>query len=86
MGATGSGPETCMKQQPYRCYLLRCRLEEGAGPHGEALWRFTVQQAGPDAARRSFACLYDVAAHIEAELASSTLAQRPIRSRKEKTP
>ena len=58
------------EQQPYRCFLVRCRLEEGAGPEDNAVWHFTVQQVAPDAARRSFACLHDVAAHMEAELAA----------------
>ncbi len=78
--------EVRRRRQPYRCYLVRCRLEEGAGPEGEATWRFTVQRADPDAARRSFASLDDVAAHIEADLASCAVANRSSRSPKEKTP
>ena len=59
------------RRKPYLCFLVRCRLEEGAG-RGEVLsWRFTVQQVGPDAARRSFACLSDVEAYLEAELVRS---------------
>ena len=54
----------------YRCFLVRCQLEEGAGPQGEPAWRFTVLQGGSDPARRSFTRLHDVAAHIEAELAT----------------
>jgi hypothetical protein len=57
-----------MDPQPYRCFLVRCRLEDGARPAGEPVWRFTVEQAGPDAARRSFSCLHDVAAYLAAEL------------------
>jgi len=75
MGTTESsvegGAEARRRRQPYRCFLLRCRLEEGAGPGGEPAWRFTVQQAVPDAPRRSFACFHDVAAYLEAELGSS---------------
>ncbi len=56
------------KQPRYWCFLVRCRVEELAGPEGEPSWRFTVQQMGRDPSRRSFACLHDVAAHIEAEL------------------
>ncbi len=59
--------------RPYRCFLVRCRLEEGAStgePGAQPAWRFTVEQAGDDSARRSFACFHDVAAHLEAELAS----------------
>ncbi len=84
MGTTNSR-EARTKRQTYRCYLVRCRLEEGATPGGEALWRFIVQQADPDAARRSFASLKDVAAHIEADLASCAAANRLVQSQKEKT-
>jgi hypothetical protein len=58
------------KRQPYLCFLIRCRLEEGAGPDGAPAWRFTVQEAGQDGARRCFISLHDVAAYIDAELAS----------------
>ena len=75
-GSAESGAEVRRRRQPYRCYLVRCRLEEGAGPAGEAVWRFTVQRAELDAARRSFASLHDVAAHIESELASCALARK----------
>jgi hypothetical protein len=64
------------KRQPYRCFLIRCRLEEGAGPDGGAAWRFTVQQTDANAPRRSFVSLLEVAAHLEAELASCVLAQQ----------
>ncbi len=58
-------------RRPYRCFLLRCWLQEGAGPSGQPLWRFTMQEAGPDAARRCFACMKDVEAFLEAELRST---------------
>jgi hypothetical protein len=64
-----------VKRQSYRCFLIRCRLEEGAGPDGAAAWRFTVQQADANAPRRTFVSLPEVAAHLEAELASCALAQ-----------
>jgi len=52
--------------------LVRCRLEEGGSPGaGNPAWRFTVEQIRPDAARRSFASIRDVAAYLEAELESS---------------
>jgi hypothetical protein len=66
--STSSRRQKRSNQQPYRCFLVRCHLQDGAGPQGEPQWRFTVQQAGPAAARHSFACLHDVAAHVEAEL------------------
>lgn len=62
---TGAAQPT---RQPYRCFLLRCWLQEGAGLDGEPGWRFTVQEAGPDAPRRAFACLKDVEAYLEATL------------------
>ena len=74
MGARGSSAKTSRKGRSYRCYLVRCRLEEDAG-EGEptasrgGAWRFTVEQVRPDAARRSFTSIHDVAAYIDAELA-----------------
>jgi hypothetical protein len=93
MGARGRTGQTG-ERQPYRCFLIRCRLEEGAGPDGAAAWRFTVQQADANAPRRSFISLLEVAAHLEAELASCALgagahgprSQEPTLSPKEKTP
>jgi hypothetical protein len=90
MGATESSvegsAEAHTKRQAYRCYMIRCRLEECAGPDGQPVWRFTVQQANPDAARRSFASLEDVAAHIKVDLASCAAANKPTRPKKEKSP
>ena len=63
------------KRQPYRCFLIRCRLEEGAGPDGAAAWRFIVQQADAYAPRRMCVSVAEVAAHIESELASCVPAQ-----------
>jgi hypothetical protein len=71
MVAAESSAEPRKKRQVYRCFLVRCRLEEGAVPDTEPAWRFSVQEAGPDAARRSFACLKDVEAYLEAQLGSS---------------
>ncbi len=85
MRATDNETEARTKQQPYRCFLVRCRLEEGAGPNGEAAWRFTVQHGEPNAARRSFTCLHHVAAYLEAELASCAFAHKPTKSQREKT-
>ncbi len=68
MTASESGAGARKKPQPYRSFLVRCRLEEEAGSGGEPDWRFTVQEAEPDTARRSFACLRDVEAYLEAEL------------------
>lgn len=77
MGAGGSEGGTRRKGQSYRCFLLRCRLEEGASPNCQPPWRFTVQQTGPGAARHSFSRLEDVEAFLEAELASVVEATGP---------
>ena len=86
MGAARRGARSRSNPQPYRCFLVRCRLEAGAGPLGEAsgslanasvagAWRFTVQQADSDATRRCFASIKDVAAYLEAELAAAAFAE-----------
>ncbi len=58
-------------RRPYRCFLVRCWLEEGAGAAGERAWRFTVQEARDGGYRRSFNCMKDVEAFLEAELRST---------------
>ena len=71
MGATKRRVEPGPARQRYRCFLLRCRLEEGAGPGGEAAWRFTVERAGDSRARRVFASLEAATAYIDDELQAS---------------
>ncbi len=78
MGVAESQSEPCRPTRPYRCYLLRCWLEEGAGPRGEPAWRFTIRQAGLDAARLSFASLHDVALYVETELAVCVRAPQDV--------
>ena len=78
MAAHSSAVQTRARVRPYRCFLVRCRLEEDAGSTGRAgvpageppAWRFTVQQAGAGGARHYFTCFDAVAAHMRAELAS----------------
>ncbi len=74
----GNDPANSRKpRQIYRCFLLRCRLAPEASPAaGDCAgrgpgWRFTVQEAGRDAERRSFTCLKDLEAYLEAELEST---------------
>ncbi len=67
MRASENTAESHRKRKPYLCFLLRCRLEEDSG---QPAWRFTVQQVGQGAARRSFAHFSDVATYVQAELAS----------------
>jgi hypothetical protein len=76
MGAALSQSEPRPQNRPYRCFLLRCWVEEGAGPSSEPVWRFVIRQAEADAARLSFSSFHDVAAYIEAELASCAAAQK----------
>ena len=71
MRATERGAGGRQQRQAYRCFLVRCRLAEEASGVGEPAWRFTVQEAGRDGARRSFACLVDVEVYIEGELGVS---------------
>ena len=77
MRAAGSVSGAGSKGHSYRCFLLRCRLEEGAGPQCQPAWRFTIHQTGPGAARHSFSRLKDVEAFLEAELASVAEANGP---------
>jgi hypothetical protein len=70
MGAAQRSSEHHIQNRPYRCFLLRCWLEEGAGPGGGPAWRFAIRQAELNAARRSFASFHDVTEWIEAELAA----------------
>ncbi len=70
MGATERAVEPRPRRHAYRCFLVRCRLEENSGPGGDAAWRFTVEQAGDGEVRRSFASLDAVAAYIDQELAA----------------
>jgi hypothetical protein len=74
-GAEG-GAEARKKRRPYRCFLVRCRMEEACGPSGEPAWRFTVQQVGPNAARRYFTSLREVVKYVETELTSCTTCDK----------
>ncbi len=67
MRASETTAEPRRKREPYLCFLLRCRLEVDGG---QPAWRFTVQQVGQGAARRSFASFSDLATYVRAELAS----------------
>jgi hypothetical protein len=77
MGAAQDPARSRKQRQIYRCFLLRCRLApEGSSAVGDSAgpapgWRFTVQEAGRDGERRSFACLKDLETYLEAELESS---------------
>lgn len=76
MASDVSPSEPPIRNRPYRCFLVRCWLEEGAGTDDEPAWRFAIRQAGLDAARLSFASLHDVALYMEIELAMCARAQQ----------
>jgi hypothetical protein len=68
MAETDPGGKPGPRRQVYRCFLLRCRLEDGAGPGEEAAWRFTVERAGESHARRTFSSLEAATTCINDEL------------------
>ena len=77
MTADESAARSRRARRNYRCFLLRCRYAAGAANGAEryagaaAGWRFTVQEAGKDGEHRSFACLKEFEAYLEAELEST---------------
>jgi hypothetical protein len=73
MGAAGAPAKARNKPGPYRCFLVRCWLEEGAATDTEPGWRFTVQEARDGAFRRCFGSMKDVEAYLEGELETSGL-------------
>jgi len=54
--------------EKYRAFLLRCWQEAGAGPAGDAAWRFTLVQLGQGGAKKGFACLEDLVTYLRGEL------------------
>ena len=59
----------------YRAFLLRCWLEENGPPDGRPGWRFTLQQAGSEPARRGFASLQEVMSYLEETLELAPVKQ-----------
>jgi len=57
-----------LEEQDYRAYLLRCWREAGAAANGEAVWRFMLMDIDAHRAKKGFACLDDLAAHLREEL------------------
>ncbi len=60
--------KTSATKPGYRAFLLRCWQEAGAGPGGEAAWRFSLAQAGDEEAKRGFASLEALLAYLRREL------------------
>lgn len=52
----------------YRAFLLRCWQEASTDGGGEPAWRFTVIQLDGSHAKKGFACLEDLVAHLRFEL------------------
>jgi hypothetical protein len=52
----------------YRAFLLRCWREAGAGPDGQATWRFCLVEPGNGETERGFASLEALLAHLRQEL------------------
>jgi len=52
----------------YRAFLLRCWREAGAGPSGQATWRFCLEEPGDGETERGFASLEALLAHLRQEL------------------
>jgi hypothetical protein len=61
----------------YRAYLLRCWQEADAGPAGEAAWRFTLVQLGQGGTRKGFACLEELVAYLDKQLAQAGSNSQP---------
>jgi hypothetical protein len=52
----------------YRAFLLRCWREAGAGPGGQATWRFCLVEPGNEETERGFASLEALLAYLRQEL------------------
>ena len=57
----------------YRAYLLRCWAEHGAAAATPAVWRYSLEDPHTGA-RRGFADLAALVAHLEAETAGEAAA------------
>jgi hypothetical protein len=65
-----------METPSYRCFLVRCRRDEGEAPGDPPTWRFTVQEAAASNVARGFACLDDVESYLETQLGERGRADR----------
>jgi hypothetical protein len=69
MGAASGKRETnAPAESTYRAFLLRCWREAGAGPSGQATWRFSLVEPGNGETERGFASLEALLAHLRQEL------------------
>lgn len=53
--------------QPHRSFVLRCLPVRG-GSKEEFAWRFSIQEAAPDAPRHAFTDIAELLAFLSAEL------------------
>jgi hypothetical protein len=53
---------------PHRSYVLRC-LPVRTGARDEVVWRFSIQEAEPDARRHAFVTIEELAAFLRSDLA-----------------
>jgi len=61
----------------YRAFLLRCWQEADAGPAGGAAWRFTLVHLGQGQTRKGFACLEELVAYLDEQLAQAGRNPQP---------
>ena len=56
------------EERGYHAYLLRCWREDRAAEDGESAWRFMLMDIDAHRAKKGFACLEDLTAHLRDEL------------------
>ena len=62
----------------YRTFLLRCWRESGAGPDGEAVWRYCLVEPGNGETERGFASLEALQAYLQQELEAGRAGPAPV--------
>jgi hypothetical protein len=70
-------PEFKESGENYRAFLLRCWQEADAGPAGEPAWRFTLVQMGQGQTKKGFACLEELLAYLDKQLADTGSDPQP---------
>jgi len=63
--------------QNYRAFLLRCWQEADASPAGDHAWRFTLVQLDQGQTRKGFACLEELVAYLDEQLAQAGRNPQP---------
>ena len=70
-------PDMEASGENYRAFLLRCWQEADAGPAGGAAWRFTLVQMDQGQTKRGFACLEELVAYLDDQLAQAGSNPQP---------